>query len=201
MHQRIQLKFAQSVDGFMGMPGKQVWLSNPFSQTLAHKGRGEFDAILVGTNTALTDNPSLTNRHWFGKSPLRIVLDRLRKLPDSCNLLQGESPTWVVTEKMLPSDIPSEYLRFVELDFDENLLENLLALLFEHKISSLIVEGGSFTILQFLDKNLWDEAAIFSTLSRLGSGIAAPTPSGKEVARFSLGSDTLTIIRNEGDSR
>lgn len=192
----IQLKFAKSVDGYMGVPGQQVWFSNHFSQVLAHKGRGEFDAILVGTNTALTDNPSLSNRHWFGKSPLRIVLDRQRKVPDDAHLLRSDQPTWVVCEQQLPDDEPSATRRFLEIPFDDDLLENLLAELYQQRINSLIVEGGATTIQQFLDKNLWDEAAIFSTPLRLGQGIFAPTPFGEEVARFPLGTDTLTVIRN-----
>jgi diaminohydroxyphosphoribosylaminopyrimidine deaminase / 5-amino-6-(5-phosphoribosylamino)uracil reductase len=193
----IQVKFAQSADGYMGVPGRQVWFSNHFSQVLAHKGRGEFDAILVGTNTSLTDNPSLTNRHWYGKSPLRIVLDKNRRLPSDFNLLRSnQGPTWVVCEQQLPADEPSDLLRFLKLSFDENLLENLLSQLFQHRITSLIVEGGAHTIQHFLDKNLWDEAAIFSTQLRLGEGIHAPTPKGMELARFSLATDCLTLIRN-----
>jgi diaminohydroxyphosphoribosylaminopyrimidine deaminase / 5-amino-6-(5-phosphoribosylamino)uracil reductase len=193
----IQLKFAQSADGYMGIPGKQVWFSNHFSQVLAHKGRGAFDAILVGTNTALTDNPSLTNRHWYGKSPLRIVLDKNRRLPSDSNLLRSDhEATWVVCEQQLPMDEPSNLLRFLELPFDENLLETLLSQLFRHRITSLIVEGGAQTIQHFLDKNLWDEAAIFSTQLRLGKGIHAPSPTGLEMARFHLGTDVLTVIRN-----
>ncbi len=192
----IQLKIAQSVDSFVGKPGEQVWLSNQFSQVLAHKGRAMFDAILVGTNTALIDNPSLTNRHWFGKSPLRIVLDRYRKVPSNNHIFDGGTPTWVVTEKRNPSDLDTTNLRFVEFDFGKKLLEQLLSMLFDHKVSSLIVEGGAFTIQQFLDKNLWDEAAIFSTPIRLGTGIAAPIPTGLKLDSHQLGSDTLTILRN-----
>ncbi|MBI5917473.1 MAG: bifunctional diaminohydroxyphosphoribosylaminopyrimidine deaminase/5-amino-6-(5-phosphoribosylamino)uracil reductase RibD [Bacteroidetes bacterium] len=188
----IQLKFAQSADGFMGTPGRQVWLSNAFSQRLAHKGRSEFDAILVGTRTALTDDPSLTNRLWFGKSPLRIVLDRRRLVPSSFHLFDGLSNTWVITEKMRPGDVPSDNLKFIEL----HLLEDLLRHLFEQRVSSLIVEGGAATLQRFIEKDWWDEAAIFTTLVRLGSGIPAPKPLGQEVVSYRLGTDSLTILRN-----
>ncbi|MBK8564889.1 MAG: bifunctional diaminohydroxyphosphoribosylaminopyrimidine deaminase/5-amino-6-(5-phosphoribosylamino)uracil reductase RibD [Saprospiraceae bacterium] len=193
----IQLKFAQSADGYMGMNGKQVWFSNHFSQVLAHKGRAAFDAILVGTNTALTDNPSLSNRYWPGKSPLRIVLDKQRKVPSDANLLQSTQPTWVVCEKRLAKDNPTDFLHFLALAFDKELLENLLAELFQHRITSLIVEGGATTIRHFMEKELWDEAAIFSTKLRLGGGISAPTPVGVELERLALGGDTLTVIRNQ----
>jgi diaminohydroxyphosphoribosylaminopyrimidine deaminase/5-amino-6-(5-phosphoribosylamino)uracil reductase len=159
------------------------------------------DAILVGTNTALTDDPALTNRHWPGKSPLRIVMDRHRRLPDNLKLFDGSTPTWVVTEDKRLKDISSKTLRFIELDFDDNLLGKLLGLLFEQQISSLIVEGGADTINRFLNQNLWDEAAIFSAPNRLGTGILAPRPVGHVVATHQLGSDTLTILRNAHGGR
>ncbi len=192
----IQLKFAKSADGFFGTPEKQVWLSNQFSQILAHKGRGEFDAILVGTNTALTDDPTLNNRYWFGKSPIRIVFDKQRRLPGFLKLFNGPQQTWVVTEKKLPNDRECEHLKFLELEFDDFLLDKLINHLFMEKISSLIVEGGAFTLQQFLKKNLWDEAAIFSAPILLGDGILAPTPAGPMVSTHHLGTDTLTIVRN-----
>lgn len=193
----IQLKFAQSADGYMGVPGKQVWFSNHFSQLLAHKGRAEFDAILVGTNTALTDNPSLSNRFWPGKSPLRIVLDRERQVLNDAHLLRSDQPTWVVCEKQLGSDFTTDSLRFLELGFDEHLLEKLLAELFHHRITSLVVEGGATTIRHFMEKGFWDEAAMINNSLRLGSGIPAPTPTGDELASFALEGDTLTVIRNQ----
>lgn len=197
----VQLKFAKSMDGYMGVAGKQVWLSNYFSQVAAHKGRSEFDAILVGTETALIDNPMLSNRYWFGKSPLRIVLDRERRLPKHLKMFQDGGRTWLFCEKKIAEDESSESLKFFEVDFGENLLDALLYILYQHGISSLIVEGGAFTLHQFLLKNLWDEAAIFSTSKRLGNGILAPTPLGTVLANYQLGSDTLTILRNQVLSR
>lgn len=197
----IQLKFAKSADGYMGVAGQQVWFSNHFSQVLAHKGRAEFDAILVGTNTAVTDDPALTNRSWFGKSPLRIVLDRHRKLEPDLQLFRPSAKTWVITEQKLSTDEPTENLQFFELNFDENLLENLMDLLFEQRISSLIVEGGAKTLQSFIQKNLWDGAAIFTTPLRIGEGILAPTPLGTVLGEWQLGTDKLTFLRNRPPSR
>ncbi len=69
----IILKYAQSLDGFIGKPDRQVWLTNSVSKRLVHKWRQEADAIIVGTNTALIDNPKLTTRYFSGSCPLRIV--------------------------------------------------------------------------------------------------------------------------------
>ncbi|RMF32110.1 MAG: bifunctional diaminohydroxyphosphoribosylaminopyrimidine deaminase/5-amino-6-(5-phosphoribosylamino)uracil reductase RibD, partial [Bacteroidetes bacterium] len=77
----VLLKFACSRDGFLGKPGEQIWISNPWTKRWVHRCRAAADAILVGTRTARTDNPQLTTRLFFGDSPLRIVLDRRLTLP------------------------------------------------------------------------------------------------------------------------
>ncbi len=190
----IVLKFARSKDGFMGIPGKQVWLTNANTQRLVHKWRSEIDAILVGTRTALTDNPQLNNRLWPGKSPLRIAFDRRLQIPKHHFLLDRTERTWIVTEEEEERGEPN--LTYVKLDFDEMLLPNLLARLFENKISSLMVEGGAETLAHFLEGGYWDEARIFTGSQALGGGIAAPVPGGILKEELHIASDTLTILRN-----
>lgn len=190
----IILKFARSKDGFMGVPGKQVWISNEYSQRLVHKWRSEIDAFLVGTRTALTDNPNLTNRFWFGKSPLRIVLDRNLSIPGHYFLLDKTSNTWVITEVDKPSENPN--LVFVNLKFDETFLPGLLHRLFEHKISSMMVEGGAATLASFIESGWWDEARIFTGNKTLGAGIEAPIIGGLLKDERPVGGDTLTIFTN-----
>ncbi|MCB0519093.1 MAG: bifunctional diaminohydroxyphosphoribosylaminopyrimidine deaminase/5-amino-6-(5-phosphoribosylamino)uracil reductase RibD [Saprospiraceae bacterium] len=190
----INLKFAQSSDGFMGKPGQQVWISNPFSKRLAHKWRSEFDAILIGTKTALMDNPQLNNRLWFGKSPLRILLDKKLAVPKSAHIYDATAKTLVVTEKV---GYPvNENVEFLSLPFDENLLEKLLKYLFEKRITSLIVEGGSVTLSRFIEQGLWDEATVFTSKTHLLNGIKAPVIPVDPFQTFPLGTDTLTLYRN-----
>jgi diaminohydroxyphosphoribosylaminopyrimidine deaminase/5-amino-6-(5-phosphoribosylamino)uracil reductase len=193
----VTLKFARSADGYMGRPSEQVWLTNQFSQVLAHKCRAAHDAILVGTGTALTDDPSLTTRRWPGRSPLRIVLDRQRKVPATARLFNGQAPTWAVCEAKLPTDLPKENLRFVELSFDVNLLPKLLRALCEANVTSLMVEGGAQTLQGFIEAGFWDEAVVFTAPQLLGNGLAAPTPFGKIIGQWHLANDTLTILRND----
>ena len=190
----IFLKFARSKDGFMGQPGQQVWISNPYSARLVHKWRSEFDAFLVGTQTALTDNPQLTNRHWFGKSPLRMVLDRNLRIPARHFLMDGSIKTWVVTESDQARE--TENLAFLKIKFDEMLLPNVLRRLFEHRITSLMVEGGAATLNSFIEGGWWDEALIFTGDKVLESGIPAPTVTGFLLEERTVGSDMLTIFRN-----
>jgi diaminohydroxyphosphoribosylaminopyrimidine deaminase / 5-amino-6-(5-phosphoribosylamino)uracil reductase len=197
----IVLKFARSKDGFMGQAGQQVWISNAFSNRISHRLRSELSAILVGTNTAVTDNPQLNTRYWFGKSPLRIVLDKDLRVPKSHFLYSDGGTTWAVTERTDHAGFESENLRFIPIKFNETLLPNLLARLFEEKISSLLVEGGADTLRHFIDGNWWDEAMIFTGKKILGHGIAAPKITGELTGEYPVGSDVLTIFRNPSVSR
>ena len=194
----VQLKFAKTSNGFIGKQGQQVWISNLFSKRLAHKCRAEYDAILIGTNTALTDDPQLNNRLWFGKSPLRIVLDKNLRVPLDSQLYKG-TQTWVITEKETAAEYPSN-VSLIRLPFDGKLLERILNLLFEKKITSLIVEGGAFTLNQFIKKGLWDEAWVFTGSKLIQNGLLAPNVSGKLVCEEKMGDDLLTIYKNNGGS-
>ena len=191
----ILLKFARSRDGFMGRQGEQVWISNAFSKRLVHRLRSEYSAILVGTRTALTDNPQLNTRLWHGNSPLRILLDRQLQVPGSCHLLSDGSPTLVVTQAELPSEAPSPAVRYHRLPFDGQLLPSLLDYLFRCNISSLMVEGGAETLRHFIGQGLWDEALVLEGAGALGDGIPAPEVGGVPAGEFRLGSDRLLRYR------
>lgn len=193
----IQLKFAKSKNGYMGQSGHQVWISNLYSKRLAHKYRAEYDAILIGTTTALIDNPQLNNRLWYGKSPLRIVLDRHLKIPLPNHVFSEGSTTWVITEKEKPLQA-KDHVEYYSFPFDENLIEQILALLFENKKSSLIVEGGAYTLNQFIRKQLWDEAWVFTGNKVIKEGIEAPLVFGEILGEWHLADDQLTIFQNSG---
>lgn len=192
----IQVKFAQSKDGFMGQPDKQVWISNFYSKRLSHKMRGELDAILVGTQTALIDNPRLDNRLWWGKHPLKILLDRQLKVPTDNYLFDGVGGTLVLTEQKAPEQV-KEGVQYFETAFDDGFLYRLMDLLVSKGIGSLLVEGGARTIQHFLDKNLWDEAWVFTNNKLLETGIVAPTCGGMIKADYTLGTDQLVVWKNK----
>lgn len=168
----VLLKFAQSKDGFIGNINEEIAISNAMSKRLVHKWRSEEAAILVGTNTALVDDPQLNNRLYFGRNPLRLVLDRQLRLPEQLHIFDGRIETWVFTAE---NDCPKRKgVRFITLDFDEHLIERILDYLYQQKIQSVMVEGGRQLLQSFIDAGLWDEARVFVGNKRLGDGVAAP---------------------------
>lgn len=193
----IILKFAQSKDGFIGQKDKSIWITNPFSKRLVHKWRSEVQAIMIGTNTAKQDNPKLTNRLYFGKSPLRIVLDRENKLPKHLHIFSDGFPTWHITEN-IGRTFSNKNVLSKKIDFDDSLLDNLLRDLHEFKIGSLMVEGGAQLLNSFIKKGLWHEARILEGDRFLGKGIIAPRFLNQPEKIVQIESDILRIYRNLG---
>ena len=138
---------------------------------LVHKKRSESDAIMVGRRTALLDNPSLTVRNWYGKNPVRIVLDKNLSLPSSLHLLSDDIPTLVFTSLERHSKGHTEY---ITLDYRKDLLPQVMEELYRRKQQSLLVEGGTRLLQSFIDADLWDEAFIERAGIRLESGVKAP---------------------------
>lgn len=195
----VILKWAQTVDGFIdaprltGQPVQPVWISNELSRRLVHKCRSEVSSILTGTTTALNDNPSLTVRSWSGKSPLRLVIDRNGRLPGNLNLFDGSTPVVVFTEKEAE---PKPGVEFVTIRFDSDTVARILAELYQRKIQSVLVEGGAYTLQQFIDCGRWDEAHIFSGNGIFGAGTRAPMINGTVAGTEFLDENRLTILLN-----
>ena len=170
----VILKWAQSIDGFIDKDYKPVRISNHQTEILNHKWRSEEDAILVGYNTAMRDNPSLTNRLWAGKNPLRVVLDRDGSLPKNLKIFDQSART-------------------VVMDFDgENMPQKVLSALDEMKVQSVIIEGGASTHRKFIEAGLWDEARIFVSDIMIGNGTrAAELTGGRLVDTEDIGGDRM----------
>ena len=176
----VYLKWAQSADGFMDVRRKDasehpVLLSSAETLRRVHRLRSEVAAIMVGTRTALLDNPSLTVRHWVGRSPVRVVLDRTLKLPAGSHLLDGAVRTLVFTAVEAGSRPNVEYVR---IDFGQEVLPQVLQYLYGQNLNSLMVEGGAGLLASFLDAGLWDEAWVETAPAVLGAGVKAPAVSG-----------------------
>jgi len=179
VHQRpyVILKWAQTVDGFLdakrnlGEQTSALRISTPFTQMIAHKLRSECDAILVGTNTALLDNPSLNVRAWTGRNPVRAVIDRRMVLPSNIGLLNGEIKTIVFTEG--PSK-KEDNISWIHLNFEAPVVEQLLHKLYTLNVHTLLVEGGSFLLDSFLKPGLWNEIHVETSLQHIASGVPAP---------------------------
>lgn len=179
----VTLKWAESADGFLDAARTSpdiapVVFSNAVTAARVHKLRAESAAILVGTNTALLDNPSLTVRHWSGKSPVRLVIDREQKIPASYHLLDNTIPTIVFTTGEKKKIGQTEY---IPLDFRISIVHQILQCLFERQLNSLMVEGGSIVLQQFLDSGYWDRAIVEQSPLVLGKGVKAPVvPFGQQ---------------------
>ena len=183
----IILKWAESFDGYIApltkSETKPVWISNTYSRQLVHQWRAEEQAILVGANTVVQDNPSLTTREVEGANPIRIVIDLKNSLPESYNIFNSEAKTIRLTSK--------------DMDTKRPLAFEVCKALYKHQINSVIIEGGPKTLQAFIDENLWDEARIFTGELNLNEGILKPQINGTLVAETAIASDCLKILRND----
>jgi diaminohydroxyphosphoribosylaminopyrimidine deaminase/5-amino-6-(5-phosphoribosylamino)uracil reductase len=170
----IVLKYAVSADGFIGRRNEKIQISGPLSSYFVHKLRAAETAIMVGTETALCDNPQLNLRHYFGQQPIRIVLDKSLRLPENLHLFDGIQKTIVFTESEKKST--KDNLEYITIVFSsENFLQKVLEELHSRKISSILIEGGATLLNSFIANKLWDEAFILrSKTKKIDNGISAP---------------------------
>ncbi len=167
----IILKWAESADGFIGREDKAIPLSNAHAQRLVHKWRSEEQAILIGYNTALIDNPKLTLRLWRGIHPVRILVDRNLSLNHDLNIFKLSGKLIVFSEK---TGTNTDKLTYRKIDFSQNIENQILKILYHEGILSVLIEGGAKTLQGFIRAGLWDEARVFTTAITLKKGIKAP---------------------------
>lgn len=195
----IILKWAETADGFIAHENyDSKWISNSFSRKLVHKWRSEEDAVLVGTNTAFYDNPSLNVRDWVGRNPVRIVVDRLLRLPDSLHLFDHSQPTICynsIKDEVKPN---LEYIKLKEANGDsQHFLRKMIESMYAKRFQSVMVEGGSSIINTLLTDDLWDEIRVFRSTVCFGRGIKAPQIKGVLFDKENLQGDDLLIYRRE----
>jgi diaminohydroxyphosphoribosylaminopyrimidine deaminase/5-amino-6-(5-phosphoribosylamino)uracil reductase len=190
----IVLKIVQSSDGFIGKQDEQVWLSNAYERVMVHKIRSEIDAIMVGTNTAVVDNPELTTRHYPGRNPIRVILDRTMRIPEDHHVLDGSAPTILFTEVPLKGRDSSKPYKVVPMEFGPGSIVQMMRYLHGQKVQSVLVEGGASLITDFLRLGLWDEALVVRTPVELGSGVKAPLIEGKLCWKYMMAGDEILAI-------
>src|SRR5690554_324565 len=160
----IILKWAQSEDDFMDRDRSDTsdrkinWISHPATKKLVHLWRSEEQAILVGRNTVLNDNPHLDTREVAGPSPLRIVLSRSGDLPTDSYVLTDGKPTLIFNQKIEKEQKGAKWIKL-----EGEFLSGAMSYLSQLGISSVLVEGGAQVLQAFLDANLWDEARIIQS--------------------------------------
>ena len=201
----IILKWAQSVDGLVApldlnssQERAPIWITNKYSKQLVHKWRSEEASILVGTNTAVKDDPELNTRLWKGNSPVRIVLDKNLRIPNDSKLLDGSIKTIIITgQNSESSQSSTENLIFENIDFGENMPAEVCDILYKHKLQSVIIEGGATTLQSFIDAELWDEARVFTGEKLFKQGVKAPVFNGKLIQKQDLSEDILRIYTHD----
>jgi len=190
----VILKWAETADRYIAREdGSSKWISSDFSRRTTHRWRSQEMSILVGTRTALLDDPQLTVRHVDGIHPLRIVIDRNLSLPPNLALFNNEVETWVWNRVLNKQEGLTKWKRFHP---ERPLPEQILTELFAQKRLSVIIEGGSRTLQTFIDAGLWDEARVFQSRKLFQKGLPAPTLSVEGHTTMPSGKDRIEIFQH-----
>lgn len=199
----IILKWAETIDGFIAPKAKMrksnpepFWISNSYAKQRVHQWRSEEQAILVGTNTALEDNPRLDVRYWKGTSPIRIIIDKTLKLPIDLHIYDNSTRTLILTQVEGVTKF-QEGLQYEIIDFEKNLAEETCRILFQKNIASVLIEGGALTLATFINAGLWDEARVITGDIIFGVGTKAPHIEGKQLDIEIMGNNTIKTLLHD----
>ncbi|MBA2762004.1 MAG: bifunctional diaminohydroxyphosphoribosylaminopyrimidine deaminase/5-amino-6-(5-phosphoribosylamino)uracil reductase RibD [Segetibacter sp.] len=192
----IILKWAQSKNQRIANADfSRELISNEISNRLVHKWRTEEAAIMVGTNTALQDNPALNNRHWVGRNPVRIVADMNLRLPLSLKVYDQQQSTIIFNAI---KNEEHDNLVYIKLSKDQSLVKQVLSCCYKLKLTSILVEGGSQLAQSFINENCWDEARVIENSSLIiDNGLSAPLLSNQRIIKTeTLITDVVTYYVN-----
>jgi diaminohydroxyphosphoribosylaminopyrimidine deaminase/5-amino-6-(5-phosphoribosylamino)uracil reductase len=195
----IILKWAETTDGFISknpvpINRNENWITCEKSKKLVHKWRSEEQAILVGKNTVMQDDPQLTTRLVSGKNPARIILDSKLSIPSTAKVYEKNAD--VVVFNNLKNETLNN-IHFIKLNLNVNPLISLFHKLLELNYLSVIVEGGTFLLNSLIEQNLWDEARIFVANKNFQNGIVAPKINKSNASVETIGTDLLFILKND----
>lgn len=194
----VILKWAQTLDGFIDKKRDNSlpqinWISDDIAKIMVHKWRSQEQAIMVGTNTALNDNPQLNVREVSGKNPIRVVLDKELRLPASLHIFDNKINTVVFTGKY-KENVPN--LEYIQISPDADLIPETLETLYKKSIQSVIIEGGKQLLETFIKINLWDEARVLIGNKTFGEGLPAPMLNNRAHSAETLGSNIILYYSN-----
>ncbi len=203
----IILKWAQSADGFMDKKRSDNeravnWITTPATQQLVHLWRAQEQAVLVGDTTVVNDNPSLTVRLVQGKNPVRIIISPKLDFPLDSKVLLNEAPTFIFYghKDLMQSKVNGLKKINGELKFfpinEEHFLPGIMEKLYEENIQSVLVEGGAYTLNEFIINNLWDEARVLTGRVVLHDGLLSPPLNSTSAKQFSSDQDEVNIFYN-----
>lgn len=192
----IILKWAETADAYFApKSAEQKWITNVYSKQLVHWWRTQEQAILVGKNTALIDNPQLNARLINKHSPIRLLIDQHLQIPNNFHLYNKTVKTIIFNA--IKEEIDDK-IYFKQIDFNQNIIPQILKILYQENIQSVIVEGGVKTLNAFIEQNIWDEARILSSNEFWNDGIKSPEIKGSLLIQKTILNDKLRIIRNDG---
>ncbi|MBC7425985.1 MAG: bifunctional diaminohydroxyphosphoribosylaminopyrimidine deaminase/5-amino-6-(5-phosphoribosylamino)uracil reductase RibD [Bacteroidia bacterium] len=190
----IILKWAETSDGYIGSTKSKIQISSNAASVLLHKWRTEESAFIVGTNTIINDNPSLTSRLWKGRNPIRIGIDIKLRANNNSEIYNGKADTIIFTALSIKDNCAK--VKFIKINESEDVSE-LLTKLYENNIQSVVVEGGRQLLESFIKHGLWDEARIFKSVhTNKGADIKAPQFNFEATSSVNLGNDQLDYFFN-----
>ncbi len=195
----VILKWAQTVDGFIDIErgenaeAQPTWITNEWARRAVHRQRSSEQAVLVGKNTVMKDNPSLTLRNWKGIPPKRVVIDKKLELSRTLKIFSGREKTLVLNEI---KDDKRDNIAYIKTDFSGNSAGNILTALYEQEIQSVVIEGGRHTLNSFIEKGLWDEAFVYVGEKWFEKGVKAPILMNKPIEKHDFGDSKLYVFRN-----
>lgn len=200
----ITLKWAQTQDGFIdrlraSKDEPVLVISNPLTKQQVHRMRAENMAIMVGTRTALLDNPGLRTTRWSGRNPLRVVIDKKLQLTADYKLMNSEAATLVFSEKEA-YNFKTE-AEVVPINFEHNAWQQMLDELYKRGINSLLVEGGAILLNSLINENLWDEAHIEVSPITIKNGVQAPKINAFPYKTEKIEDNTIMYFRNKTITR
>ncbi|MEP1487291.1 MAG: bifunctional diaminohydroxyphosphoribosylaminopyrimidine deaminase/5-amino-6-(5-phosphoribosylamino)uracil reductase RibD [Algibacter sp.] len=199
----IILKWAETKDGFIAPKTKNeqkpIWITNKTSRQLVHKWRAEEQSILVGTNTVIQDNPSLTTRDWFGHNPIRVVIDKDEKLSRNLAVFNNEAETIIISGMTEEKRQKAKNIEFESIDWNlkHDIAKQICEILYKNGITSIIIEGGKKTLQTFIDEALWDEARVFIGQSEFKDGTKAPHITRNLISEENIKNDILKTYTND----
>ncbi len=192
----IILKWAQSKNEKIAGPDfERISISNSFTNKLVHKWRSEEAGIMIGTNTALHDNPSLTTRLWKGQNPVRIVLDMSLRIPQTHNIFDNTVKTIVFN---IQQECIHENIIYYKISGKENIIQQIAKALHQSQIQSVIIEGGTHLLQSCINEGCWDEARVITNEDlTINNGIPAPQLlNACQVKTITLLSNKINLYQN-----
>ena len=194
----IILKWAQTKDGFIDKIRNKDdsginWITSSKMKLLVHQWRANEDAILVGRKTVENDNPKLTVREVEGRNPLRIVIDPNLSLTNKYHIFNDEAKTLIFNYNKNENQNTNEFIKISK----NSPVNDILSKLYQHELSSVIIEGGASTIQHFIDEGFWDEARVIEGNIRFKDGIISPQLNCKKHSKLELNNDTIKTFYND----